>query len=179
MSELSHDDRSAQTEHEHDEQQQLLDHGKGDPMSYEIRPATDDDLFGWLPLFAAYCEFYETSFDDAKALSVWKWLRDEHHPLRVVLAIGAEGQPVGFAHFRAVPETLSATSGVFLDDLFVTPETRGGGVGRALIEHVHDQSALLGTGGVQWITAADNAPAQRLYDSLATRTSWVTYEMHA
>ena len=47
----------------------------------------------------------------------------------------------------------------------------------ALIEFVHARSLEVGTGGLSWITAADNADAQRLYDELATRTSWVTYEM--
>ena len=36
-------------------------------MPTEIRPAGDDDFFGWLPLFDAYCRFYETDLDDAKA----------------------------------------------------------------------------------------------------------------
>ena len=50
-------------------------------MAHEIRLAGDDDFFGWLPLFEAYCEFYDTELDDAKALIVWNWIRDEHDPL--------------------------------------------------------------------------------------------------
>jgi GNAT superfamily N-acetyltransferase len=66
-----------------------------------------------------------------------------------------------------------------LDDLYVAESVRGAGVGRALIEFVHERSHEVGTGGVSWITAEDNADAQRLYDELARRTSWVTYEMDA
>ena len=54
---------------------------------------------------------------------------------------------------------------------------RHSGVARALIEHVRERAAELGSGGVSWVTSADNEEAQRLYDELATRTSWVTYEM--
>lgn len=148
-------------------------------MSYEIRAAGDDDFFGWLPLFAAYCSFYETELDDAKALIVWNWIRDESEPLQAALAVDDDGRPVGLAHFRAVPHSLSATRGMYLDDLYVDESARGAGIGRALIEHVHARAAEIGTGGVSWITADDNADAQRVYDQLAKRTSWVTYEMDA
>ena len=146
-------------------------------MTHEIRPVADEDFFGWLPLFAAYCRFYDTELDDAKALIVWTWIRDEEHPLRAVVAVDGEDTPVGLAHFRVVPDTLQATAGMYLDDLYVDEAARGTGVGRALIEFVHARSLEVGTGGLSWITAADNADAQRLYDELATRTSWVTYEM--
>lgn len=148
-------------------------------MAHEIRMAGDEDFFGWLPLFEAYCEFYETELDDAKALIVWNWIRDEHDPLEAVLAVDEEGTPVGLAQFRIVPDTLQATRGIHLDDLYVETGARGTGVGRALIEFVHARSREVGTGGVTWITAADNAEAQQLYDELARRTTWVTYEMDA
>jgi GNAT superfamily N-acetyltransferase len=148
-------------------------------MSYEIRMAGDDDFFGWLPLFEAYCRFYETELDDAKALIVWNWIRDESDPLQAALAVDDEGRPIGLAQFRAVPDTLAATRGMHLDDLYVDEEHRTGGVGRSLIAFVHERAAEIGTGGVSWITAADNSDAQRLYDQLARRTSWVRYEMDA
>ncbi|HEY9366515.1 MAG TPA: GNAT family N-acetyltransferase [Agromyces sp.] len=148
-------------------------------MNYEIRSAGDDDFFGWLPLFEAYCRFYETELDDAKALIVWNWIRDESEPLQAALAVDDEGRPVGLAHYRAVPNSLTATRGMYLDDLYVDESARGSGIGRALIEYVHARAAEIGQGGVSWITADDNAPAQQVYDQLAKRTSWVTYEMDA
>lgn len=148
-------------------------------MHTEIRPAADEDFFGWLPLFDAYCRFYETDLDDAKALIVWTWLRDESNPLHALLAVDEDGTPIGLAHYRAAPQTLTATVGVVLDDLYVDEGHRLSGVARALIERVHERAGELGTGGVSWVTAADNEEAQRLYDELANRTSWVTYEMDA
>ncbi|MGI9825187.1 N-acetyltransferase family protein [Agromyces sp. Marseille-Q5079] len=148
-------------------------------MTHEIRRANEDDFFGWLPLFEAYCRFYETELDDAKALIVWNWISDEHDPLQAALAVDEEGTPVGLAHYRVVPDSLSATRGMHLDDLYVDESVRGAGVGTALIRFVHERASEVGSGGVSWITAADNESAQRLYDELATRTSWVTYEMGA
>jgi len=146
-------------------------------MPTEIRPARDDDFFGWLPLFDAYCRFYETDLDDAKALIVWTWLRDDSNPLHALLAVDEDGTPIAIAHYHAAPDTLAATTAVVLDDLYVDEAHRHSGVARALIEHVRERAAELGSGGVSWVTSADNEEAQRLYDELATRTSWVTYEM--
>ncbi|QAY73969.1 GNAT family N-acetyltransferase [Agromyces protaetiae] len=148
-------------------------------MTHEIRPAGDDDFFAWLPLFDGYCRFYEHELDDQKALTVWTWLRDATHPLEAILAFDEEGEAIALAHFRGVPDTLNATTAVFLDDLYVVPEHRRNGVARALIETVHSRAAELGTGGVSWVTSAANEDAQALYDSLARRTEWVTYEMDA
>jgi GNAT superfamily N-acetyltransferase len=148
-------------------------------MTHEIRAVADEDFFGWLPLFEAYCRFYRTELDDSKALIVWNWIRDDEDPLHAVLAVDDEGTPVGLAHFRVVPDTLHATRGLYLDDLYVDERVRGTGIGRALIEFVHARSLEVGTGGVTWITASDNIEGQRLYDRLATRTDWVTYEMDA
>lgn len=148
-------------------------------MAHEIRMAGDDDFFGWLPLFEAYCRFYETDLDDAKALIVWNWIRDENDPLEAALAVDEEDRPIGLAQYRVVPDTLQATRAIHLDDLYVDVDARGSGVGRALIEFVHDRSREIGSGGVSWITAEDNTGAQKLYDELARRTTWVTYEMDA
>ena len=46
----------------------------------------------------------------------------------------------------------------------------------ALLEAVADHAAANGGGTLRWITAADNERAQRVYDRLATHTTWVTYE---
>jgi len=148
-------------------------------MAYEIRPAADEDFFGWLPLFEGYCAFYKQDLDDMKALTVWTWLRDPANPFEAALAVNEEGTPVGLAHFRPVPDSLTGTVGYFLDDLFVADEVRGGGVGRALIEYVHARSSQIGSGAVSWITAADNTSARKLYDSVGRRTDWVWYDLDA
>jgi ribosomal protein S18 acetylase RimI-like enzyme len=88
----------------------------------------------------------------------------------------SEGTVVGFAHYRNLPDTFTAAHAWFLDDLYVAPEYRGGGAATALIEAVAERAASDGGGTLRWITASDNATAQRVYDKVATRTSWVTFE---
>ena len=54
---------------------------------------------------------------------------------------------------------------------------RGRGVGRALINRLAELARERGAAKVRWVTAADNATAQRLYDDVAERTDWVTYDL--
>jgi len=146
-------------------------------MSVQVRPLGDKDFFSWLGLFEGYSEFYESTLTDAKALRVWSWIIDKNHDLTGAVAVNDEGEFVGLAHYREFPRTLNADMGLFLDDLFVAPDARGAGVGKALMEFVKGYAGEHKLSQVQWLTAADNETAQVLYDEVATRTDWVTYEM--
>ena len=71
----------------------------------------------------------------------------------------------------------SATTGGFLDDLFVTPSLRGSGAARLLIEAVAKEGEKRGWSVIRWITAEDNYRARSLYDKLADKTKWATYDI--
>ena len=106
---------------------------------------------------------------------VWTWLLDPAHEVDARIAL-LDGEPVGFTHFRPFARPLDANVGCFLDDLFVDPAHRAAGVATALIEAVADEARRRGWSVVRWITAAYNDRASRVYDRLATRTTWVTYD---
>lgn len=74
---------------------------------------------------------------------------------------------------RSASRTTGSTAD---DDLFARPDVRGTGVGRALIERLAEMAREHGCAKVRWMTAEDNHVAQLLYDSLAQRTTWVTYD---
>ena len=65
----------------------------------------------------------------------------------------------------------------YLEDLYVDADVRGRGVGRALISSLAEEGHRAGWLRIYWRTASDNATAQALYDKLARRTGWVTYEL--
>jgi len=140
-----------------------------------IAAATPDDHVAWEALFLEYGVFYKTSFSPEVLAGVWEWIMKEGHPLRCLTA-KIDGHVVGFAHFRNQPDTFTAASSWFLDDLYTHPSTRGKGVGTALIAAVTEHAGNHGGGALRWVTEANNITAQRLYDTLATRTSWVMYE---
>ena len=135
----------------------------------------EQDKDQWVELFLAYGVFYETSFTTDIVEGVWRWLMTPDHPIRGFVA--HDGSTLlGFAHLRRHPDTFEAADSWFLDDLFTAPEYRGAGVARALFDAMSSYAAQHGGGTLRWITAEDNDRAQRLYDRIATRTSWVMYE---
>lgn len=145
-------------------------------MTVEVRAIEARDAAAWRELFRAYGVFYATEFDDAQLDHVWSLLLD---PTGRVDALVAEvdGDIVGMAHYRHHPDTFSRGEDWYLDDLFTAPDARGAGVGTALIAHLTELARATGPGTLRWITAADNATAQRVYDRVATKTTWVTYEV--
>ena len=66
----------------------------------------------------------------------------------------------------------------YLEDLFVSPDARGSGAGRALIATVDGLGAgATACAKVYWLTAETNATARALYDRVATHTGFVHYEI--
>ena len=145
-------------------------------MSATIRPVAPADRQGWDILYAGYAAFYGVDQTDAMRDRVWGWLMDPLHPVTGFVA-DEGGTLTGLAHVRPFARPLSATTGGFLDDLFVAPEARGTGTAEALIAAVRNHGAARGWSVIRWITADDNARARALYDRLARQTRWVTYDI--
>jgi len=143
-----------------------------------IRGIRPTDKAQWARLFVAYGVFYETAFTQQIVDAVFEKLTDASTDVQSIVAERG-GALIGFAHLRPQYDTFTAGPGWFLDDLYVTPEARGSGAATALIEALRELAASNGGGTVRWITAHDNTTAQRVYDRLAKRTTWVTYEMES
>jgi len=143
-----------------------------------IRAVTAADHDAWASLFSAYGEFYETTFSTEVIESTWRRLLDPSEGVDAIVA-DVDGQVIGFAHYRSHPDTFTLGRDWFLDDLFVAPEARGSGAATALIDQLKEFASSTGPGSLRWITAESNERAQRVYDRVATRTTWVTYEVRA
>ena len=130
----------------------------------------------WERLYAGYAEFYRVTQTPEMRATVWGWIMDPSHEVKALIAEDASGRALGLAHYRPYARPLSASTGCFLDDLFVAPETRGQRVGEALIEALATLAQERGWSVVRWITADDNYRARTAYDRVATRTMWITYD---
>ena len=145
-------------------------------MNLTIEPPQERDRPAWRRLYDGYAAFYNMPMTDEIAGTVWRWIHDPAHEVECVVARSGGGQIVGLAHFRRMPSPLRGADLGFLDDLFVDPEERGGRIGEALINHVCDIARVRGWSSLRWITADGNYRARTLYDRVAARTSWITYE---
>lgn len=143
-------------------------------MTVLVRDITPADHDAWRPLFHAYGVFYETDLSDEVLDHVWSAIRGD--AIRAFVA-EQDGRVLGFAHVRTHVATFSVGEDWYLEDLFVDPTVRGGGVGTAILEHLIKIARYEGGGTLRWVTAESNATAQRVYDKIAKRTTWVTYEV--
>ena len=145
-------------------------------MTLTIRPPRPDDRAAWGRLYAGYADFYRVTQTEEMRDLVWSWLLEGAQGVSGRVAETPAGL-VGLAHFRAFARPLSASTGGFLDDLFVDPASRGTGAAAALIEAVAAEGRARGWTVIRWITADDNYRARALYDQVAERTKWVTYDI--
>lgn len=143
----------------------------------EIHALTAADRDAWLPLWQGYLEFYEATLPGELTDLTWSRLLDLQFPMWGAIATDAEGRAIGLVHWLTHPATWSAGPYCYLEDLFVTPGTRGTGAGRALIEHVAEWARECGSSKVYWLTHETNTTARALYDRVATHTGFVHYEM--
>jgi GNAT superfamily N-acetyltransferase len=139
----------------------------------DITPLQAQDKAAWRTLAQAYLAFYQTSRPDKDFEQLWLRLQkgDGLH------ALGArvEGQLVGIVHYLYHPSCWSDDV-CYLQDLFVNPEQRSMGLGRALIEAVAEQARLRGSPRLYWLTQASNDTARKLYDQVAAHTGFIRYE---
>jgi len=102
---------------------------------------------------------------------------DRQHGLRGIVAVTPGGDVVALANLRLFARPSVGKMGLYLDDLYTLPSSRGSGAAGALLARAAEIATEEGANVVRWITASDNATARRLYDAHATATPWVTYDM--
>ncbi len=144
-------------------------------MPIEIRPLEAGDEAEWRRLFLAYIAFYEAEVPDTVVALTWRRLVGREDGMRGFVAGRVGGPLSGMAVAVLHRSTWSATWYCYLEDLFVDPEARGGGIGRALIEAVYRAADAEGATRTYWVTHEDNRTARRLYDQLAAKSPFVQY----
>ncbi|WP_019633227.1 GNAT family N-acetyltransferase [Actinomadura atramentaria] len=144
-----------------------------------IREATPDDLPHILRLIRDLAE-YERALHEVRATED-DLRRHLFGPGAVASALVAEqdGAPVGFALWFRTFSTWLGKPGIHLEDLYVHPEARGGGHGRALLAELARIAVERGYGRVEWAVLKWNAPAIGFYESLGAerQDEWAVYRL--
>lgn len=146
-------------------------------MTVKIRPLADADRARWEEMFAAYAAFYKTAIPEGAFDRVWAWIFDPDNDFWCDVAEGDDGEVIGFTQYQLMHRSLGGSMVCYLSDLFVAPDLRGGGVGRALIDHVLGFARSRGLPGVRWLTQEFNYPARQLYDSYGRKTDFILYNV--
>lgn len=144
------------------------------PHDLVIRPLNPDERAAWEPLWQGYLTFYESQVTPETIDVLWQRLHDPNEPM-FVLGAYAGGRLIGIVQYLFHRSCWTIGDYCYLQDLFVVPEARGTGAGRALIEAVERAARAHGASRVHWLTKEDNHTARALYDQLADRSGFIQY----
>lgn len=141
-----------------------------------IRPLEASDWAAWTRLWTGYLTFYETELPEAMHRRAFeRMLSGDAGEFRGLVATqGAE--PIGLVHYLFHRHGWREEAVIYLQDLYVDPSVRGGGVGARLIEAVYDAGDRAGCPYVYWTTQDFNAPARALYDRVGEWTPFIRYQ---
>ncbi len=141
-----------------------------------LRALRAEDEPAWREMWRAYLAFYESTVPEAVYASTFaRLLGDDPRDFNALVA-EKDGALVGLAHYLFHRHAWKIEEVCYLQDLYATPETRGTGVGRALIEGVYAAADAHGAGSVYWLTQDGNRTARRLYDRIGALTPFIKYQ---
>jgi GNAT superfamily N-acetyltransferase len=131
----------------------------------EIRPATEADveaLFALILELAGYEKLRDQVFGDPEVLR--RTLFEQR--AAEALLIEAGGEAIGYAIFYVTFSSFECRSGIWLEDVYVKPERRRSGIGRAVMEHLAALALERGHVRFEWCALDWNQPALEFYDGL-------------
>jgi GNAT superfamily N-acetyltransferase len=145
----------------------------------EVRPATEADIPALLPLFRGYADFYRASPSDEGLEGMMRTLiADPENEGPLFTGLDDEGRIAGFAAMSWKWSSLRGARVGYLEDLFVAPEARGGGLADALIQACAQASRERGAPALLWLTAPTNSRARAVYERSGARgDEFIEYEL--
>lgn len=150
-------------------------------ISFTINPATESDVPFLLAMIRELAEFEHLAHElETTAGSLREALFGDHPVAAALLARVGEAV-AGYAVYYRTFSTFVGRAGVFLEDLYVRPEFRKHGTGRALLEAVAKISMELGGGRLEWTALNWNENALRFYRSLGAKImdEWALLRMNS
>ena len=139
-----------------------------DLQELQIRPASEDDaqvLFDLILELASYEKLADDVRGDAEVLR--RSLFEQRAAEALLLEIDEEA--IGYAIFFTTFSTFECRSGIWLEDVYVRPEHRRGGIGRVVMEHLAQIALDRGHVRLDWCALEWNQPALRFYDKIGAR----------
>ena len=141
-----------------------------------IRPLRDSDRLQWANLWTAYLAFYKTELPpEIYDSSFARMIGDDPQDFSGLVA-EKDGDLIGLTHFVFHRHGWKVENVCYLQDLYVSPQARGTGCGRKLIEAVYAAADAKGCPSVYWLTQDDNKAGRQLYDRIGTLTNFIKYQ---
>ncbi len=147
----------------------------------KTRPAAERDIpliLNFIKQLAEYERMSDQVVATGELLREWLFQRQV---AKVIFALDEEGREVGFALYFHNYSTFLGRAGIYLEDLFVEPESRGRGYGLALMRELARRARELGCGRMEWSCLDWNTPSADFYRSIGARPNegWTVFRMTA
>ncbi len=147
-------------------------------ISPRIRTPEKTDYLAWRPLWDGYNAFYgrkeATALPESITRQTWERFLANGGSVRALVA-ELDGKLVGLAHYVFHSSTSRLADVCYLQDLFTSPDVRGRGIGRALIDAVYAKATDAGSSRVYWTTQESNTAGRLLYDKVAQHAGFIVY----
>jgi GNAT superfamily N-acetyltransferase len=148
-------------------------------MNAVIRSATQEDVPVIAELIRGLARFEKLESEVVMTEELLAAGLFGKHPYAEVLLAEEDGLPVGFALFFHNFSTFLGRPGIYLEDLFVLPDQRGGGIGRMLLTRLARIAVERGCGRLEWAVLDWNRDAISFYEGLGARpnSEWTVYRL--
>ncbi len=148
-------------------------------MAVSIRPAEPADVPVVADLIRQLARFEKLEHEVVLTEELLKAGLFGARPYAEAVLAEEDGGAIGFALFFQSFSTFLARPGIYLEDLFVLPDHRGRGVGRALLAHLAQIAVERECGRLEWAVLNWNHEAIRFYERLGARpnSEWTVYRL--
>ncbi|MBV4536541.1 GNAT family N-acetyltransferase [Pseudomonas urmiensis] len=148
-------------------------------MSLTIRPAARSDAAQILAFITELADYERARHEVVASLAdIERSLFDEGSTVSSLIC-ERNGQAIGFAVYFYSYSTWLGRNGIYLEDLYITPEQRGDGAGRQLLRFIAREALANQCGRLEWSVLDWNEPAIGFYQSLGAQAQdeWIRYRL--
>ena len=140
-----------------------------------IRRIEARDEKRWRRLWDGYCRFYENDLPETVTRHTWARIMDATSPLHAIVAERKGEGVIGIANYVIHENTWTLKPVCYLEDLFVDPRKRAGGVGKKLIDWLLAETKRQHWSRLYWNTKETNYRARGLYDKYTPHSGFLRY----
>ncbi|MFK5735126.1 GNAT family N-acetyltransferase [Pseudomonas urmiensis] len=148
-------------------------------MSLTIRPAARSDAAQILAFITELADYERARHEVVASLAdIERSLFDEGSTVSSLIC-ERNGQAIGFAVYFYSYSTWLGRNGIYLEDLYITPEQRGDGAGRQLLRFIAREALANQCARLEWSVLDWNEPAIGFYQSLGAQAQdeWIRYRL--
>jgi GNAT superfamily N-acetyltransferase len=148
-------------------------------QALEIRPAHRGDCPAIVQFIRELADYEKALHEAVASQTDLESILFGPDPKAFALICEIDGAPAGFAVYFFNFSTWLGKYGLFLEDLYVSPDYRGSGAGKALLKHLAAIAVERGCGRFEWNVLDWNTPAIEFYESFGAEPQheWVGYRL--